>query len=69
MRLFWNDSARLELLEAAGYYCHIEGELGERFGAAVEAALLRLRHNPRMHRQFDGEMRKLRIERFPYAIV
>ena len=69
MSLIWNDSARLELLEATSYYGHIDGELGGRFGAAVEAAIVRLRNNPSLHRRFDGEMRKVRVERFPYAIV
>jgi plasmid stabilization system protein ParE len=69
MNLIWNDSARLELLEAASYYGHIESELGRRFGAALEAAIVRLRNNPRMHRRFDGEIRKVRVERFPYAVI
>lgn len=69
MSLIWNDSARLELLEAASYYGHIDDELGGRFAASVEAALLRLRSNPRMHRRFDGEIRKVRLERFPYAVL
>ncbi|WP_395738855.1 type II toxin-antitoxin system RelE/ParE family toxin [Prosthecobacter sp.] len=69
MNLVWNDSARLELLEAASYYGHIDGELGGRFGAAMEAALVRLRNAPLLHRRFKGEVRKVRVERFPYAIL
>lgn len=69
MSLFWNDAARLELIEATSYYGQIDNELSGRFGAAVEAATLRVCSNPYMHRRFKGEMRKVRVERFPYALV
>jgi len=69
MNLVWNDCARLELLEAASYYGHIDDDLAGRFAAAVEEAIMRLSNNPRMHRRFEGEMRKVRVARFPYAIV
>ena len=69
MSLFWNDAARLELFEATSYYGQIDDELSGRFGAAVEAATLRICSNPHMHRRFKGEMRKVRVERFPYALV
>lgn len=69
MSLIWNDGARLELIEAASYYSQIDGELGGQFGAAVEAAIVRIFSNPHMHRRFKGEMRKVRVERFPYALV
>lgn len=69
MSLIWNDGARLELIEAASYYGQIDDELSGRFGAAMEAATLRICSNPYMHRRFKGEMRKVRVERFPYALV
>ncbi|WP_395734760.1 type II toxin-antitoxin system RelE/ParE family toxin [Prosthecobacter sp.] len=69
MSLFWNDAARLELVEATSYYGQIDDELSGRFGAAVEAATLRICSAPCMHRRFKGEMRKVRVERFPYALV
>jgi plasmid stabilization system protein ParE len=69
MNLFWNDAARMELMEALSYYGHIDGELGGRFAGEVEAAMFRLRNHPRMHRRFDGEMRKVRVARFPYGII
>jgi len=69
MSLIWNERARLELLDATRYYGLIDDELGGRFSAAMEAAIMRLLNNPRMHRRFDGEMRKVRVERFPYAVV
>lgn len=69
MSLIWNDYARLEFIEAAGYYGHIDLDLGERFVSAVEAAVAQLRASPQMARQFDGEARKVRLERFPYAVI
>ncbi len=69
MSMFWNDAAKLELIEATSYYGQIDDELSGRFGAAVEAATLRIGSTPYMHRRFKGEMRKVRVERFPYAIV
>lgn len=69
MKLLWNDSARLELMEAAGYYGHIDPDLGERFVTAVEAAVARLSASPQTPRKFEGEARKVRLERFPYAVI
>lgn len=69
MTLIWNDSARLEFIEAARYYGFIDPDLGERFVTGVEAGIVRLRNHPDMFRRFDGEMRKVRVERFPYAII
>ncbi len=69
MSLVWNDGARLDLVEATSYYGQIDDELGGRFGAAVESATLRIGSNPHMHRRFKSEMRKVRVERFPYALV
>jgi len=69
MNLVWNDAARLELIEATSYYGQIDDELSGRFGAAVEAATLRICSTPFMHRRFKREMRKVRVERFPYALV
>jgi plasmid stabilization system protein ParE len=69
MSLIWNDYARLEFIEAAGRYGHIDFDLGERFVNAIEAAVARLRASPQTPRKFDGEARKVRLERFPYAVI
>lgn len=69
MNLVWNDYARLEFIEAAGYYGHIDPDLGDRFVDEVEAALAHLRAYPHMARRFTGEVRKVRLGRFPYAVI
>lgn len=69
MSLVWNESARVEFLETVRYYGHIDAELGGRFAEAVQAAVARILNSPRMHRRFKGEMRKVRVEQFPYAVV
>jgi toxin ParE1/3/4 len=69
MSLIWNVSARFEFIQATGYYGHIEAELGDRFISAVEAAIARLRSNPEMFRRFEGDMRKVPVEGFPYAVI
>lgn len=69
MTLHWNDRARQEFLEAVAYYAQIDSELGERFITALEGAVTKLRTSPRMARKFDGEARKVRLERFPFAVI
>lgn len=69
MSLIWHDAAVSEFVEAAGHYGIIDPDLGEQFIAAVEVAVTRIRATPKLHRKFDGAARKVRIERFPYAVI
>ena len=69
MSQIWNRDARLEFYEAVAHYAEIDGKLGERFIIAVEEALDQMRRTPERFRRFDGEMRKVRVEGFPYAVV
>jgi plasmid stabilization system protein ParE len=66
----WDDEAQCELNCSALYYAkRSEDGLGERFLAAVEAALVHARATPVLFRKFRGESRRVRVERFPYSVV
>jgi toxin ParE1/3/4 len=69
MNILWHDAAVFELEEAALYYGGVDDELGLRFTAAAEVAVAEIKARPEMRRKFDGEARKARVKRFPYAVV
>ena len=69
MNLNWESGATREFVEAAGYFGNIDPDLGDRFISAVEVAIARLKAAPQLFRRFDGAARKVRVERFPYAVV
>lgn len=69
MRILWHDAAVFELEEAALYYGGIDDELGQRFTTAAEIVIVEINARPELKRKFDGEARKARLKRFPYAIV
>ena len=69
MTLDWHDEASEEFSQAAIYYEQQYFGLGERFITHVDAAIARLRAAPFMPRCFDGDCRKVRVEKFPYAII
>lgn len=69
MNILWHDVAVFELEEAALYYGGVDDELGQRFTAAAEVAVAEIKARPEMRRKFDGEARKARVKRFPYAVV
>jgi plasmid stabilization system protein ParE len=65
----WNRHASLEYYEAIEHYASIDGKLGERFIVAIEVAIERVIKAPEQFRRYDGEMRKVRLESFPYAVI
>lgn len=69
MSHLWNRHARIEYFEAIEYYARIDDQLGERFVAAVEEAVEQMSRTPERFRRFEGDMRKVRVEDFPYAVV
>ena len=69
MKIKWHDEAVAELDDAALYYGDIDEDLGERFAVATEVAVAELKASPKQPRKFDGEARKLRVKRFPYAVI
>ena len=69
MTLSWNNDAQSEFGEAAIYYEREVEELGERFITQVEVAAAQILAAPLMPRGFEGECRKVRVERFPYSVI
>jgi len=69
MRIQWHDEAVAELEDAALYYGDIDEDLGDRFVTAAEVAVAELKARPVQPRKFEGEVRKVRLKRFPYAVI
>lgn len=69
MSHLWNRNARIEYYEAIEYYARIDDKLSERFVAAVEEALEQMRRTPERFRRFESDLRKVRVEDFPYAVI
>lgn len=69
MKIVWHEAAVRELEEAAFHYGDIDDELGERFATAADVAIALIKARPEMSRKFDGQARKVRLQRFPYAVV
>lgn len=69
MTQVWHEEAELEYAEAA-LYCEFQvDDLGDRFTSHLEAALLKVRNGPFHYRCFEGECSKVRVDRFPYAVI
>ncbi|WP_166442857.1 type II toxin-antitoxin system RelE/ParE family toxin [Phragmitibacter flavus] len=69
MKVSWLESAECEFYDAALYYGSIDSDLGEQFAACAEVAVAEIAAHPELFRKFDGQVRKARLRRFPYAIV
>ena len=69
MKTVWLREAIAELEDAALYYGGIEEELGKRFATAVALTLADIESDPERPRRFDGQVRKVRLKRFPYAVL
>ena len=69
MILEWHDRAEEEFVETAAYYERCAEGLGDRFIDNAETALRTLLADPLMPSPFPPECRKLRIKKFPYALV
>ncbi len=65
----WHPGASLDLQEAIKYYQTCVEGLDVRFLAHVDAAVARAASAPRLAHCFDGPFRKVRLERFPYAMI
>ena len=62
-------AAREEFTAAAIFYENQQQGLGARFITAVEATVARLQRAPHLHRVLEGDIRKIRVRRFPYALI
>jgi plasmid stabilization system protein ParE len=70
MRLILHPEARDEFREAALRYASTGTRgLGERFCDAVAVAFQAAREYPIRHAPLHGEFRRVRLRRFPYAVI
>lgn len=69
MSHLWSRHARIEYYEAIEYYARIDDKLGERFVTVVEEALEQMSRTPERFRRFESDLRKVRVEGFPYAVI
>lgn len=69
MRIDWHEEAQEEYGDSAAYYELQAEDLGERFVIRMESAVARIFAAPLMPRCFEGECRKVRVEKFPYSII
>src|SRR5262245_19282881 len=61
--------ARLEILEAAGWYAEQGSRVVDNFTKALDATLHRIRENPLQYQVVHGELRRAGLDRFPYAVI
>jgi toxin ParE1/3/4 len=68
MKCFFEEEAIEDLREAAGYYEYQRSGLGTEFFVEVGMAIGRILEAPARWAKVAGDIRKYRIERFPYGI-
>ncbi len=61
--------AREEFGAAVAYYEQQQTGLGKRFLSTVEDAIRKIQRQPHIYRELEGDVRKARVFRFPYAII
>ena len=69
LRVVFHELAERELNEAAAYYHEARAGLGDAFIRAVERALEGAMANPGAGRLVSRDIRRLLVERFPYALM
>ncbi len=62
-------AAREEFIAAATFYEKQQTGLGARFVNAVEDTIARIQKAPHLHRLVESDIRKIRVRRFPYAVI
>ena len=61
--------ADLEVAEAALWYDERQAGLGERFLDAVETATNAAARAPQLYLRVHGDLRRILVHRFPYALM
>jgi toxin ParE1/3/4 len=69
MKLEIHPEAADETAEAALFYNRRDVEVSRRFRTEVYAAIERARSQPLVYRVFEDDLRKVRVERFPYSVI
>ena len=69
MKLDIHPEAAHETAEAALFYKRRDPDVSRRFRTEVYAAIERARSQPLVYRVFEDDLRKVKVERFPYAVI
>jgi plasmid stabilization system protein ParE len=69
MTYYFHPEARLEYIEAAGFYETRNSGLGAAFTLEVEAAIGRLLESPERCRMIEQDVRRCLTHTFPYGIL
>lgn len=69
MNVRWHPEARAEADAAAAFYHERQSSLAQRFVDSLEEALHRIYRQPLAYRQVDGDIRKCRVDHFPYGVI
>ena len=69
MRFEFTAVAELELDEAVNYYNQQRAGLGDEFVGEIWLALERILAHPYAWQQLDDDVRRCRLNRFPYGLV
>jgi plasmid stabilization system protein ParE len=69
MRYRYSENAKLELVDAAGYYDLQRPGLGTEFAVEVGIGIAKVLDAPNMWPEIEEGFRRYRIDRFPYALV
>ena len=68
-RLIFREQAEIEIAEVAQWYGSCAEGLDARFLQAVDAALAAIQRNPLQYQRVSGELRRVRLHRFPYGLI
>ena len=69
MEFLWHPDAVAEANAAADFYQDKQHELARRFINHLNEALDRIAIKPEIYREVDPGVRKIKLERFPYAVI
>ena len=68
-RIVWLPAAEIEIADAAVWYENQQPQLGDRFLTAVGEAASTAASSPDMYARVRGELRRVLVHRFPYALI
>ena len=69
MNIIIRSVAEAELADTWDHYAAINLRLGDDFLAKVDAALSRAAANPEAHQVVHGDLRRVRLKRFPHLLI
>jgi toxin ParE1/3/4 len=68
-RLVLESQAEAEILQAAEWYGRRNNKLRDDFLSAITSSLIVIQNNPLQYQPVRGEVRRIMVGRFPYALL